>query len=47
MVLLGMLAGCVTNRAVDEPIGTGNAMDELPASPCACEVFYRNGEWIG
>jgi hypothetical protein len=41
-----LLSACAVTD-VAQPIGTGNGMDELPTSPCACEVFYRAGQWLG
>ena len=45
-LLLMLLSACAATEAA-QPIGTGPGMDELPASPCACEVFYRAGQWLG
>lgn len=45
-LLIGLLTGCAA-ADVSQPIGTGNGMDELPVSPCACDVFYRSGQWLG
>ena len=46
MLLLALLSACAATDTA-QPIGTGTGMDELPASPCACEVFYRAGQWLG
>ncbi|WP_162915203.1 hypothetical protein [Desertibaculum subflavum] len=46
VLLLGLLSACAATDTA-RPIGTGNGMDQLPASPCACEVFYRAGQWLG
>ncbi len=46
-LFFGLLVGCAGRNGGETPIGTGDGMDELPASPCACQIFYRNGQWLG
>jgi len=45
-LVAGLLAGCAASGG-SRPIGSGEGTDELPVSPCACEVFYRSGVWRG
>ncbi len=45
-LIAGLLAGCAASD-VSRPIGTGEDTDQLPSSPCACEVFYQGGVWRG